>query len=103
MTEPDSVWAGRVTPGLTAAFETGRSRLAPAGLTVEVVQVRWRERIGGGPWIDPVCFRWLVRLLGGRPRRRLPPSVRVTVRVTEGLDGRPLVSVATRAGGGSGV
>lgn len=99
----DSVWAGRVTPGLVAAFEAGRARLAPAGLTVALVQVRWRERVGGGPWIDPVCFRWLVRLLGAKRRPRLPATVRVTVRVTEGPDGRPRVDVATRAGSRPGV
>jgi len=98
VSRPDSRWAGRVTPGLFAAFEEGRSRLAPAGLTVSLVQVRWRERAGGGPWIDPVCFRWLVRLLGGRGRRGLPPTVRVTVQVIEGPDGRPQVSVKTRTG-----
>lgn len=95
--DPESVWAGRVTPGLVAAFEAGRSRLAPAGLTVELVQVRWRER-PGVPWMDPVCFRWLVRLLGARRRSRLPPSVRVTVRITEGPDGRPQVGVVSRPG-----
>jgi hypothetical protein len=95
---PASVWAGRVTPGLVAAFEAGRARLAPAGLTVAVVQVRWRERVGGGPWMDPVCFRWLVRLLGARRRSRLPATVRVTVRITDGPDGRPQVGIETRPG-----
>ena len=69
--DPESAWTGRVTPGLVAAFEAGRSRLAPAGLTVALVQVRWR---------------------------RLPPTVRVTVRVTDGPDGRPQVDVVTRPG-----
>lgn len=92
---PESAWAGRVTPGLVAAFETGRGRLAPAGLTVALVQVRWREPVGA-PWLEPACFRWLVRLLGARRRSRLPPTVRVTVRVTEGPDGRPEVGVVTR-------
>jgi hypothetical protein len=95
---PGSVWAGRVTPGLVAAFEASRARLAPAGLTVALVQVRWREPAGGGPWIDPACFRWLVRLLGVRRRRSLSPTVRVTVRVTEGPDGGPRVGVVTRPG-----
>ncbi|WP_156376915.1 MULTISPECIES: hypothetical protein [unclassified Brevundimonas] len=94
---PESVWAGRVTPGLVAAFEAGRARLAPAGLTVALVQVRWREPVGA-PWIEPACFRWLVRLLGARRRSRLRPSVRVTVRVTEGPEGWPEVDVATRPG-----
>jgi hypothetical protein len=94
---PGSVWAGRVTPGLVGAFETARARLAPAGLTVALVQVRWREPVGS-PWIDPACFRWLVRLLGASRRSRLPASVRVTVRVTEGPDGQPEVGVVTRPG-----
>ncbi|KQY84605.1 hypothetical protein [Brevundimonas sp. Root1423] len=95
---PDSVWAGRVTPGLVAAFEAGRARLGPAGLTVALVQVRWREPVGA-PWMEPACFRWLVRLLGAtRRRRRLSPSVRVTVRVTEGPDGRPDIDIVTRPG-----
>lgn len=93
----DSVWAGRVTPGLIAAFESGRTRLAPSGLTVALVQARWREPVGA-PWIDPACFRWLVRLLGARRRDRLPATVRVTVRVTEGRDGRPQVGVVARRG-----
>lgn len=93
----ESVWAGRVTPGLVAAFEAGRSRLAPAGLTVALVQARWREPVGA-PWIEPACFRWLVRRLGAKRRPRPIPTVLVTVRVTEGPDGRPDVDVVTRPG-----
>lgn len=94
---PESVWAGRVTPGLVAAFEASRARLAPAGLTVALVQARWREPVGA-PWLEPACFRWLVRLLGASRRSQLPPTVRVTLRVTEGPDGRAAVGVVTRPG-----
>jgi hypothetical protein len=70
----DSVWAGRAAPGLVAAFEAGRARLAPAGLTVALVQARWREPVGGGPWIDPVASGgWCGCWARGGARSCAPP------------------------------
>ena len=92
-----SGWTGRVTPVLVAAFQAGRAELAPSGLTVDLLQARWRET--DGLWttlISHPFIRWLVVVLG--LWRWLPPpaAIVVTVSIAPDRDGHPQVGVMHR-------